>query len=470
MQAGLKRESLRQLFKRGRIYFRDEGELDTGAFDAYGTDRTKRFSADFSVLAFPGDTHETADLVRYAYENELPLVPSGGRTGLAGGAVASRGEIVVSMERMARLIDFDPFLPSLTVEAGMITAVVQKEAESRDLYFPVDFAAAGSAMIGGNLATNAGGVHVVRYGMIRQWVLALTVVTGAGEILKTGGKLLKNNTGFDLRNLFIGSEGTLGIITEAVLRLAAPPGPTELFLIALDDFKPATELFQSCRASGHLIHMFEYFDRRCLEIVRNHLDLPAPFKAEYRYFVLVEYEHPGEANGPPRFLTEALEEGSIQDAVRAESSAAEQRFRKYREGISESLSMMHTVHKNDVSLPVGRMVEFLVTVHALLGEQGSGIKLAVFGHLGDGNLHLNLIKPGSLSTKSFFEICDSLDRDVYASLADVGGSVSAEHGIGLLKKEYLGFSRSAAEIRIMRQVKSILDPKGIMNPGKLFPD
>ncbi|MCB1177172.1 MAG: FAD-binding oxidoreductase [Leptospiraceae bacterium] len=444
--------------------------MDSDTFQSFGIDRTKLFQPEYDILVFPKNTEEVAGLVKYAYENNISIVPSGGRTGYAGGAIAKNKEMVISLNKMDKVIDFDPFFASITVQAGMITQNVHKEAEERGYFFPVDFAATGSSHIGGNVATNAGGVRVVRYGLTRNWVLGMTVVTPTGDILKFNGDILKNNTGYDLKHLFIGSEGTLGIITELTLKLTSIPKDTSVILLAVPEYNKILEIFKESHKSKLPLLAFEFFTERCLGKVMEHLDVNRPFADESPFYVLMEFEISDEADND--YLFEILENVTnlelIMDGSVAQNSNQKKTFWKYREGISESLSILHTVHKNDISLPLREMNSFIDSMEALLADQYPNFEIALFGHIGDGNLHLNILKPKDLDDQEFFIACKKVDPQMFELIKKHGGSISAEHGIGLLKKDFLGFSRSEKEIQIMKEIKKVFDPKNIMNPGKVL--
>ncbi|NBU97419.1 MAG: FAD-binding oxidoreductase [Spirochaetia bacterium] len=452
------------------IISRSNGKMDELTFNSYGVDRTKLFQANYDHLIFPRSTIDVSKIVKYAYDNNLTIVPSGGRTGYAGGAIARNKEIVVSLSKMDKTIDFDPFLGSLTVEAGMITQNVHKVAEEHGFIFPVDFAATGSSHIGGNIATNAGGVRVVRYGLIRNWVLGMKVVVGNGEILEFNGNILKNNTGYDLKHLFMGSEGTLGIITEVTLKLTNIPKDTNVVLFATDDFSKILEIFKICSKSPLPMMAYEFFTDRCLEKVIHHLNVNNPFESKHPYYILVEFEMREEKDNEhlETLLNDIFAEELISDGSIAQNSTQKKTFWKYREGISESLSILHTVHKNDISLPLREMKSFIEAMENLLKDKYPGFEIALFGHVGDGNLHLNILKPKDMKDEDFFTSCKTVDPLMFSLIQKYHGSISAEHGIGLLKKEFLGFSRSQSEIDYMKQIKKVFDPKGIFNPGKVF--
>jgi glycolate oxidase subunit GlcD len=461
---------LERLIGESKVFFRRSGKMDEATFDSFGLDRTKAYSPNYQILLFPNSTEDVAKILIYANKNKISIVPSGGRTGYAGGAVAKDSELVISLNKMDQIIDFDPFLGSLTVQAGMVTKNLHQEAEERGFYYPVDFAATGSSHIGGNIATNAGGVRVVRYGLVRDWVLGLTVVTGTGEILRFNGEVLKNNTGYDLKHLFIGSEGTLGIITECTVKLTSPPKDIRVILVAVPNFKSILDIFKKTHESPLPLLAFEFFTEFCLTKVKEHLGVPSPFESSSPYYVLMEYEVYEEGDEEKLFtiLESITNEELIIDGSIAQNSRQNDTFWKYREAISESLSLHNTVHKNDISLPLRNMDSFINDMESLLNDKYPGFQIALFGHVGDGNLHLNILMPEGMKPAEFFTRCKSVDPDMFTLIQKYNGSISAEHGIGLLKKDFLSFSRSESEIASMRAIKKIFDPNGILNPGKIF--
>jgi glycolate oxidase subunit GlcD len=464
------KEALEHIVSKEDLFFRNDGKMDTATFDSYGVDRTKLYNADYDILIFPRNTEEVAAIVKYAYQNEMSIVPSGGRTGYAGGAIAKNKEIVISLSKMDKVIDFDPFFASITVQAGMITGNLHKEAEERGYLFPVDFASTGSSHIGGNVATNAGGVRVVRYGLTRNWVLGMKVVTGTGDILDFNGNILKNNTGYDLKHLFIGSEGTLGVITELTLKLTKIPKDSSVILLAVAEYAKILEIFKESHNSRLPLLAFEFFTDRCLSKVVEHLGVNKPFADKSEFYVLMEFEISQEEDN--NFLYEFLEKVTnlelITDGSVAQNSLQKKTFWKYREGISESLSILHSVHKNDISLPLREMEAFINSMQSILDEKYPGFEIALFGHIGDGNLHINILKPKNMQDDVFFASCKKVDPEMFELVKRHKGSISAEHGIGLLKKDFLEFSRSKQEIELMKQIKKVFDPKGVFNPGKIL--
>ncbi len=442
-------------------------KTDPADLEHYGRDWTRRWTPAPLAIALPGDVEEVQAVVRWARAQGIALVPSGGRTGLSGGAVAAAGEIVVSLERMNRALEFDPIDRTLTVQAGMPLEALHNAAREHGLQYPVDFAARGSCTIGGNIATNAGGIRVIRYGNTREWIAGLKVVTGAGEVLHLNRGLIKNSSGYDLRQLFVGSEGTLGIVVEATVRLTDPPPPSNVMLLALPSFDVLMKVFAAFRERLQL-EAFEFFTDRALHHVLAHGAQP-PFAETHPYYVVTEFaigEEAREAAAMAAF-EHCLEQGWVGDGVISQSDAQAAQLWWLREGITEALAR-HKPYKNDVSVRVSRMPAFLEETQALLGRAYPDFDVVWFGHIGDGNLHINVLKPDGLDDAVFVRQCEDVTRLLAQSLARHEGSISAEHGIGLVKKGYLESTRSAAEIAVMRGIRGVLDPDGIMNPGKLF--
>jgi FAD/FMN-containing dehydrogenase len=393
-------------------------------------------------------------------------VPSGGRTGLAGGAVAAQGELVVSLARMRRMDPVDTLGATVRVQAGAITEAVHQHCAPHGLTWPIDFASKGSSQVGGNIATNAGGVRVIRYGLTRQWVLGLEVVLPSGDVLELGGALEKNNTGLDLRQLFIGSEGTLGIITEATLKLTRLPGRVDVFLFAVPDLAGVLALFKEARSGPFTVMAYEFFTERCLARVRRHRSVKTPLSTPSDHYVLLEVER-GEPEALDAWIASLFERGLVVDGTLAQHASQAADLWALREGISESLSATGLPHKNDVALPIQALEPFCAELERLFERRYAGWEIALFGHIGDGNLHINVMKPEGLPREDFLRRTAEADHDVFALVKAHRGSISAEHGIGLLKKAYLGYSRSPEEIGLMRAIKRAVDPMNLMNPGKI---
>jgi FAD/FMN-containing dehydrogenase len=459
----------------GRDFPADFLTVDAAERAEYGRDWTRIDTPAPSAVAFPRTTDEVSRLLALCNAHRFPVVPSGGRTGLAGGAVAARGELVVSLARMRRMDPVDELGATVRVQAGAVTEAVHRHVAAHGLTWPVDFASKGSSQIGGNLSTNAGGVRVIRYGLTRNWVLGLEVVLASGAVLEANGALEKNNTGLDLRQLFIGTEGTLGIITEATLKLARAPGPSAVLLAAVPDLAGVLRLFRAARRAPFSLAAFEFFTDRCLRRLERHRGLRPPLATPASHYVLLEVEA-----GGPAAATEAaalalegwtatvVEDGLIVDGTIAQSAAQAAALWSLREGVSESLSATGFPYKNDIALPVAELEAFCAALDALVASDYPTFEVCLFGHIGDGNLHVNVMKPDELDIPSFLARTHEVDRDLFSLVRQHRGSISAEHGIGLYKKPYLEFSRSPEEMAVLRAVKRALDPVGILNPGKIF--
>lgn len=436
----------------------------------YGQDWTRVYTPLPSCIVFPETTHEVASVVKAANETPFSLVPSGGRTGLSAGAVAIQNEVVLSLERMNRLSPVDTLGHSIVVEAGVITEALHNHLLPHGLTWPVDFASKGSSHVGGNIATNAGGIRVIRYGLTRNWVLGLEVVLPTGDIVSSMHALEKNNTGLDLKHLFIGTEGTLGIITRAVLKLCPLPPLSQLALCTLGSLDHVANFFTQTKQQPFTVTAFEWFTSACMKRLLPHRNLTFPFAQVAPHQVLLEVDaHPSfEA-----FLADACDAGILLDAKLAQNEEQKTHLWTFREGISESLSATGMPHKNDIALPVANLTSFIAAFETLTSQfyrqdHGTGIELCLFGHFGDGNLHVNIMKPESMSKQQFLDITGRLDPHMYGLVQKHQGSVSAEHGIGLLKRHALHFTRTETEINLMKQIKQVLDPNHILNPGKIF--
>ncbi len=444
----------------------------------YGADRCRGgWPVAPSRIVLPATIAEIQAVVRACAAHGVAIVPSGGRTGLAGAATATAGEVVLSLARMQRLSPVDATARTLRCEAGATLQAVQEAAAAAGLLYPVDYASKGSAQIGGSVATNAGGVKVIRYGLTREWVAGLTVVLASGEVLELGGGLIKNNTGYDLRHLFIGSEGTLGVIAEVTVRLCQPPAGLQVALAAIPDDRRIVDFFARMRASGLTLTAFECFDHGCVAHVLHHRgrEGDAPFERPSPRYALCEVEvpEPGAAAAErigerlTEALAEAQEAGVIDDAVLAATPAQAQALWELREGISESLHR-YTPHKADIALPIAEVAAFLAAWRPLVAARLPGIDALCFGHVGDGNLHLNLLRPETMVLGEFLGRCHAFEDELFGLVRAHGGSISAEHGVGLLKRAHLHYSRTPTEIAAMQGIKAVLDPGGVFNPGKIF--
>jgi FAD/FMN-containing dehydrogenase len=441
---------------------------DPESLARYGCDWTRVYQPDPSAVVLPGSVEEVQEVVRLAAGEGLAIVPSGGRTGLSAGAVASGGELVLALDRMNRIEEFNPVDRTVRCGAGVITGQLQEYAMEQGLFYPVDFASSGSSQVGGNISTNAGGIKVIRHGMTRDWVAGLKLVTGSGELLDLNRGLVKNNAGYDLRQLVIGAEGTLGVVVEATMQLSRPPQNLAVLVLGVPDMASIMQVLETYQAQITL-SAFEFFSELALQKVVEHQGLQRPFETPAQFYALLEFEQPDEAamEQAMTLFEHCVEQGWVLDGVVSQSVAQAQSLWRLREDISETLSRW-TPYKNDISTVISRVPDFLAEVETLVSGKYPDFEVVWYGHIGDGNLHLNVLKPDELGMDEFQRRCGEVSPLVFEIVQRYGGSVSAEHGVGLLKKDYLHYSRSALEIDIMRQIKKVFDPQGIMNPGKIF--
>ncbi|WP_201588457.1 FAD-binding oxidoreductase [Psychrobacter fozii] len=443
-------------------------KTDAESLEHWGKDWTKHFVPAAAAIVFPKTTEQVQSIVLLANEHNVVLTPSGGRTGLSAGAVAANGEIVVSMDKMNHIGQFYPADRIVEVEAGVITQQLQAFAESKDLYYPVDFASAGSSQIGGNIGTNAGGIKVIRYGMTRQWIMGLTVVTGKGDILHLNRGMVKNATGYDLRQLFIGSEGTLGLVTHAQIKLERQPQDLNVMVLGMDSFNDVMNVLAAFQAKIDLT-AFEFFDDVAIDKLMAHGQVQEPFESRTKFYTLLEFEAPYEPimDKAMAIFEHCMEQGWVVDGVMSQNLAQAEELWKLREYISETISVF-TPYKNDVSVLISHVPEFITEIDHIVSSNYPDFEVCWFGHIGDGNLHLNILKPESMSKDDFFAECQVVNKYVFETVQKYGGSVSAEHGVGMTKKPYLHYSRSETEIDYLREVKKVFDPNNIMNRGKIF--
>ncbi len=442
-----------------------EVRLDSASLETYGRDWTHLRAPAPSAVLFPRNTSQVQEIILRARQDGFALVPSGGRTGLSGGAVAADGEWVISLEKMRSLGTVNPTEACIQVEAGVITATLQQAASAAGLFYGVDFASAGSSQVGGNIATNAGGIRVLRYGLTREQVLGMTAVTGAGEVLELNHALIKNATGYDLRHLLIGSEGTLAIITAATLKLWPRPPLRDVMLLAVPDDQAIMALFASARQAMNL-SAFEFFSQACVEHVCAHAGLPAPLESPTAFYALLEFDQLDET-GLTEWFEQAMEAGWISDGLISQSDEQAKQMWAYRERISESIAARKP-YKNDIAVRVSAVPALLAELDELVQQQYPDFEVLWYGHIGDGNLHLNVLKPDEMDLNAFKAQCEQVNELVFAVVQKHSGSISAEHGVGLLKQPWLAYSRSEAEIALMRALKQQFDPDGILNPGKLL--
>jgi FAD/FMN-containing dehydrogenase len=417
----------------------------------------------------PVDAAGVADAVLACRKAGLCYVPQGGLTGLCRGAAPEAGWVAISLERMVGIEEIDPASATMTVRAGTSLETIQKAADECGLFFPLDLGSRGSCAIGGNLSTNAGGNRVIRYGMTRELVLGLEVVLPDGTIMTSLNKLIKNNAGYDLKHLFIGSEGTLGIITRVVLKLFPKPRSTMAALCAVPDYTAVLSLLNAARSGlGPLLSAFEVMWPDYWDVITTRAGVRSPVGTGHGLYVLVEAQGTDEATDAPRFeawLAELMERGLLSDAAVSQSVAQTRAFWAVRDICSEFGQVLGPHIPYDVGLAVAGMDEFVRRCKAALASGIPGCDSVYYGHIGDGNLHLVSWVPG-LSVDQ--QPKEAMDRIVYGLVREVGGSVSAEHGIGTLKKKWLGHARTEAEIALMRTLKAALDPDGLLNPGKVI--
>lgn len=452
---------------------------DAADLRPYVEDTRGRYSGTAQLAVRPGSTQEVADILALAQETRLPVIPQGGNTGLvAGGLPLKEGggnEIIVSMSRMNRILDVDPQTNSMTVEAGAILQRIQEAADEADRLFPLSLGAQGSCQIGGNIGTNAGGTGVLAYGNTRDLVLGLEAVLPGGRVWNGLTSLRKDNTGYDLKHLMIGSEGTLGIVTKAVLKLFPKPKGREVAIAATDSPRTALDLFHQARsAAGTGLTAFELMAEIAMAFTLKHAKNTgrAPIEGSHPWYVLVEISSGLSAKAAREtleaVLADALQAGLILDATIAESGQQQAAFWALREEMSWAQRPEGASIKHDISVPVGRIPAFIAEADAAVETIVPGARIVNFGHMGDGNLHYNITQPIGWEAAEHFAKEPKINEAVYALVAKHGGSISAEHGIGQMKRERLAAVKDPVALDMMRAIKRTLDPAGIMNPGKVI--
>ena len=450
----------------------DPAGLQTG--DAIDTRFRKDWYAPLGnpplAVVRPRTTADVAAILAACHRHGQPVVPQGGLTGLASAATPRQGEIVLSLERMRGVEEIDEQAGTMTIWAGTTLQAAQEAARAAGWLLAVDLGARGSCQIGGNIATNAGGNRVIRYGMMRDQVLGLEVVLADGTVLTSLNKMLKNNAGYDLRQVFVGSEGTLGVITRAVLRLAPLPSATQTALCALNSFDDVVRLLRHAqRALSGRVSAFEAMWADYYTLVTTRVPgVRAPLAAGHPFYVLLDLQGSdadADAAAFERMLEGAMEDGLIVDAAVAASGKEAESFWKLRDAVAEFPQMWAPNAAFDVSLPIGSIGRFADALRSAILERWPSAELVNFGHVGDSNLHFSVHLPG-VDAAAFPET--EIDAVAYAIVREFAGSVSAEHGIGIHKKPYLGNSRTPAELALMRTIKAALYPKGTLNPGRVF--
>lgn len=437
-------------------------------------ERRELFHGRAAAVLKPASTEEVSAILQIAHEAGISVVPQGGNTGLVGGQIPDEsGEaIILSLSRMNRVRAMDTLNNTLTVEAGVTLAAVQQAAADAGRMFPLSLASEGTCQIGGNLASNAGGTQVLRYGNARDLVLGLEVVLANGDVWNGLTGLRKDNTGYDLRHLFLGSEGTLGVITAAVLKLFPRPEAVTTAFVAVPDVEAAVGLLRIAdTVSGGQVSAFELVPRIGLDFVTTHLDGAVdPLADRSPWYVLVEM-----TAGMPAHLDEAmeaslkegLEQGLVTDAAIAQSETQRAAFWRLRESLSDLQRLEGGSIKHDVSVPVSRMGDFIARATAAVEDRLPGVRPVPFGHIGDGNVHFNLSQPVAMDKAAFLDLWDEMNAIVHGIVREMGGSISAEHGVGQLKRDEIAATKSPVEMELMRSLKRALDPKGILNPGKV---
>ncbi|OZI38782.1 hydroxyacid dehydrogenase [Bordetella genomosp. 5] len=452
----------------------------TGAdAEPYEQDWRRRYRGRALAVVRPGSTDEVAAVVRACLAHGAPIVPQGGNTGLCGGATPDdRGDaVIVSTARLNRVRAIDTDNDTMTVEAGCVLQAVQEAAEQAGRLFPLSLAAEGSCTIGGNLATNAGGTQVLRYGNARELVLGLEVVTADGEVWHGLRGLRKDNTGYDLRDLYVGSEGTLGIITAATLKLFPLPVASCTALLTLDSIDDAVELLSRARAGfGASLTGFELMAGDCLQaVIKLFPQQRLPFEGDATrspWFALLELsDSESETHARERFeavLGAAIEDGLVTDAAIAANLAQSQAIWHLRESIPLAEAELGKAVKHDVSIPISSIARFVHTTNAALQASFPGVRNVIFGHLGDGNLHYNVARAPGQTEADLLALQPGVYDIVHRSVMDFAGSISAEHGVGQLKRDELPRYKSEIELNLMKRIKHALDPNGLMNPGKVL--
>lgn len=456
----------------------EKGYLDTPPDMApYLTEWRGLVTGKAPLVLRPASTEEVAAIVKLCAAHHLPIVPQGGNTGMvAGGIPSTHGrEILINLGRMNRIRDLDPLDYTVTVEAGCVLADLQAAAKEADRLFPLSLGAEGSCQIGGNLATNAGGVMTLRYGNMRDLVLGLEVVLPDGRIWNGLRKLRKNNTGYDFKHLFIAAEGTLGIITASCLKLFPRPQQVAIALVAVPDPEASVELLARLRPqTGDTITAFELVPRLALELACKYIpNVVDPFAAAHPWYVLIEVGAGGQGldiiSATEHALAEAIEQGVVRDAVVAQNVAQGAQFWRMRESLAEVQKEAGGSIRHDISVPVSQVPAFLEEATAAVLRLMPEARPMPFGHVGDGNIHFNILKPAGLDAASFHARTAEINTAVHDILLARGGSISAEHGIGAVRRDELARTADPLELELMATLKSALDPQGLMNPGKLLP-
>ena len=459
-----------------RIVGEEHAIRDEAAMTPYLVEWRDRYRGKAALVLKPGETEEVSAILEHANQTRTAIVPQGGNTGLVGGQIPfeTGHEVVVALERLDRVRDIDLASNTMTVEAGLVLALAQQVAASAGRLFPLSLASEGSCQIGGVLATNAGGTAVLAYGSARDLALGLEVVLADGSVWNGLKSLRKDNSGYDLKDLFVGSEGTLGIITAAVLRLFPKPASLVTAMAGLSELEGAPAFFaRVLERAGPALTAFEIMPRIGVEFVLRHgSGVRDPFPSPHAWYLLFEFTSPLEGEELPRLaetlLSEGLQAGEIDNAVIASSLAQTQGLWRLRELMSEAQKAEGGSIKHDIAVPVARVPEFVARANQLVELLIPGARPVPFGHLGDGNIHYNVSQPPGMDRAVFLSNWEALNAAVHEIVLDLGGSISAEHGIGRLKRDLLPHAKQPLELELMRKIKEAFDPHGILNPGKLL--
>ncbi len=438
----------------------------------YVTEERDLFRGRSPLVLRPGSTPEVSAICKLASKHRIALVPQGGNTGLVGGQTPHNGEVVVSLRRMDKIREIDTASNTMTCEAGVILQVAQQRAQESGRLFPLSLGAEGSCTIGGNLSTNAGGTAALAYGVAREMALGLEVVLADGRVLNALSKLKKDNTGYDLRNLFIGAEGTLGIITAATLKLFPKPHSVETAYVGLKSPAQALRLLEiSQNEAASNLTSFELLADIAVDFsIRHGIDVRDPLTSKHPWYVLMELSSPRDdaRDALESILATGMEQGIVDDAVIAASLSQRQAFWKLRDEMSAAQKPEGGSIKHDISVPVAAVPAFIEEANAAVVKLIPGSRPVPFGHLGDGNIHYNVSQPVGGNTADFIARWHEVNKVVFEIVLRMGGSISAEHGIGVLKRDELPDVKDKVAIELMRSFKALLDPQGIMNPGKVL--
>lgn len=448
---------------------------DPEEMEPYLVERRDLYRGKAVLILRPGSTEEVSEILKLAHATKTMIVPQGGNTGLVGAQIPfdSGTEIILQLGRMNKIVDVDLNNNSITVEAGVVLQTIQEKADENDRLFPLSLGAEGSCQIGGNISTNAGGTAVLHYGSTRDLILGLEVVLADGKIWRGLRKLRKDNTGYDLKHLFIGAEGTLGVITGAVVKLFPKPKTKSTAFIGLNNIEDALTLLDMMKSQAGGVTSFEFLPRFALEIAIKHSDgVRDPLTDKHPWYLLVELSS-GDSDEVTRdkllgILEQAFERKLISDAAVAESESQRLSFWQIRLQISEVQRLEGASIKSDVAVPVSSVPEFLKRADAAVLALSPRLRLCAFGHLGDGNVHYNVSQPIGETADDFIKLWDQVTDVINKVVLDLGGTISAEHGIGRMKRHHMPHIKSAVELEMMHSLKQLFDPNGILNPGKLL--